>query len=119
MTSAAKIRSGILELYNTEGVEACILYRMDGSPLDMELSEDRDDLLKFVSWMEDQVKHVMNEMINKDLSNLVFTFSDKKILFYPSSKSTVLAVVVNSDAHQNLISLEIARVREKIKEEIS
>ena len=45
------------ELYEIEGVEACILYRIDGVPISLRTPGFREHLLDTMFWLEKQIKH--------------------------------------------------------------
>ncbi|PTD94827.1 hypothetical protein C9439_00345 [archaeon SCG-AAA382B04] len=111
-----RVAKNIDELYQIEGIEACVLYRIDGSPILVKGKKRDQEIITTMSWMENQIKFVLQKIREKDLENLKFSLKNKKIFFYPSSKSTVIATVINKDAHQKLISLEITRTKEKINE---
>lgn len=117
--SIEEITKSINELYNTSGIEACILYRIDGSPIFVRAPPREGDLIKVMSWMEKQIKYVLNEIKEKNLENLKFSLKEKKIFFYPSSRSTVIATIISKEAHQKLVSIEINRAKEKIRENIT
>ncbi len=112
------ITKSIEELFNTNGVEACILYRIDGSPIMVKTPKRDDKIIKVMSWMEKQIKYVLKEIKEKNLENLKFSLENKKVFFYPSSRSTVIAAVINKEAHQKLVSLEINNAKEKIRKNI-
>ncbi|MDY6930460.1 MAG: hypothetical protein SVJ22_00885 [Halobacteriota archaeon] len=111
------LKSALDELYETEGIEACILYRIDGTPIALR-TPDRRRLMDIMLWMENEIKFVMGHIERDRLEDVIFTFKDHKIAFRPSSKSTVLATILNPDAHLQLTSLEITRASTKIKEAI-
>lgn len=116
--SIENITQTIDELYQTEGIEACVLYRIDGTPILVKGKKRSQELLKVMNWMENQIKFVINEIKEKDLEDLKFTLRDKKVYFHPSSRSTVIATIINKEAHQKLISIEISRARNRVEESI-
>lgn len=117
--SINKISKSINELFDTEGIEACILYRIDGSPILVKTPPRDDKIIEIIDWMEKQIKYVINELRKKSLDNLKFSLKNKKVFFYPSSRSTVIATIIDKEAHQKLISLEINRVKEKIRKNVT
>lgn len=105
-----KVLEEILEeLYNIDGVEACILYRIDGVPILLKTSGYREDLLETMFWLEKQIKHVLGDMNTEGLKDTVFFFRNNRILITPSSRSTVLVTITAEEANQQLISLETRR----------
>jgi len=114
---APDLKKALDELYETDGIEACILYRIDGTPIALR-TPDRRTLMDIMQWMENEIKYVMGHIERDRLEDVIFTFKEHKIAFHPSSKSTVLATILNPDAHQQLTSLEISRASTKIKEAI-
>lgn len=114
---APDLKKALDELYETDGIEACILYRIDGTPIALR-TPDRRTLMDIMRWMENEVKYVMGHIERERLEDIIFTFKEHKIAFHPSSKSTVLATIINPDAHQQLTSLEITRASTKIREAI-
>ena len=104
------------ELYDIEGVEACILYRIDGIPIVLRTSGYREDLLETMFWLEKQIKNVLGNMNTEGLNNTIFYFRNNRILIAPSSKSTVLVTITGEEANQQLISLETLRATRIIEE---
>lgn len=97
------------ELYNIDGVEACILYRIDGVPILLRTHGYREDLLETMFWLEKQIKNVLGDMNTEGLKDTVFFFRNKRILIAPSTRSTVLVTIMVEEANQQLISLETLR----------
>jgi len=115
-----KAIEGILEeLYNIDGVEACILYRIDGVPIVLRTSGYREDLLETMFWLEKQIKHVLGDMNTEGLKDTVFFFRNKRIMIAPSTRSTVLVTIMIEEANQQLISLETMRATKGINEYIA
>ncbi len=104
------------ELYNIEGVEACILYRIDGVPVMLRTPGYREHLLETMFWLEKQIKHVLGEMNREGLRETIFYFRNNRILVAPSSKSTVLVTIAGAEANQQLVSLEALRATKIIEE---
>ncbi len=98
------------DLYETEGVDACIIYRIDGIPITVRTPRD-STILEVMFWLEKQIKHVLRNMDKEGLKATTFDFKNHKILLTPSSRSTVLVTIINPHAHQQLISIEIARAK--------
>ncbi len=107
------------ELYDIEGVEACILYRIDGIPIVLRTSGYREDLLETMFWLEKQIKNVLGNMNTEGLTDTVFFFRNKRIMIAPSTRSTVLVTIMVGEANQQLISLETMRATNGIKEYIA
>lgn len=103
------------ELYEIEGVEACILYRIDGVPITIRTPGYMEDLLATMFWLEKQIRNVLGEMNKEGLSETIFNFRNNRILIAPSSKSTVLVTITKSEAHQQLISMETLRATRVIE----
>jgi len=82
----------IEELGQIDGVEACILYRIDGNPIRSRILGFKEVMLDILNWLEKQVNY---------------------------ARSTVLVVVMNPNANQLLVSVEVTRASEKINEIIS
>ncbi|KCZ72755.1 hypothetical protein ANME2D_01189 [Candidatus Methanoperedens nitroreducens] len=102
-------------LYDIEGVEACILYRIDGVPVILRAREYREQLLETMFWLEKQIRHVLGEMNKEGLEETFFYFRKHRIMIVPSSKSTVLVTVTEAEANQQLTSLETLRTSRIIK----
>ncbi len=103
-------------LYEIEGVEACILYRIDGVPITLRTPGYREHLLATMMWLERQIKHVLGEMNREGLRETIFYFRNNRILIAPSSKSTVLVTITGAEANQQLTSLETLRATKIIEE---
>ncbi|VVB84176.1 Uncharacterised protein [uncultured archaeon] len=97
------------QLYEIEGVEACILYRIDGVPITLRTPGYREHLLETMFWLEKQIKHVLGEMNREGLKETIFYFRNNRILIAPTSKSTVLVTITEPEANQQLTSLETMR----------
>lgn len=97
------------DLYEIEGVEACILYRIDGVPIALRASGYREHLLETMFWLEKQISNVLGEMNREGLHETIFYFRNNRILIAPSSKSTVLVTITEKEANQQLTSLEALR----------
>ncbi len=104
------------ELYEIEGVEACILYRIDGTPITLRTPGYREHLLETMFWLEKQIRHVLGEMNREGLKETIFYFRNNRILIAPSSKSTVLVTITGAEANQQLTSLETLRATKIIEE---
>ncbi len=104
------------DLYDIEGIEACILYRIDGVPITLRTSGYKEELLNTMFWLEKQIKHVFGEMNQEGLNDTVFYFRNNRILIAPSSKSTVLVTITTEEANQQLISMETLRATRIIEE---
>ncbi len=104
------------DLYDIEGVDACLLYRIDGVPISVRIGGNREGLLETMFWLEKQIKHVLGDMNKEGLKDSVFFFRNSRILIAPSSKSTVLVAIAREEANQQLISLETLRATRFIKE---
>jgi predicted regulator of Ras-like GTPase activity (Roadblock/LC7/MglB family) len=97
------------QLYEIEGVEACMLYRIDGVPITIRVPEYREHLLETMFWLEKHIRRVLGEMNREGLKETIFFFRNNRILIAPSSKSTVLVTIAEAQANQQLISLEALR----------
>ncbi len=104
------------ELYEIEGVEACILYRIDGMPISIRTPGYREHLLETMFWLEKQIGNVLGEMNREGLQETIFYFRNNRILIVPSSKSTVLVTIAEEEANQQLVSLETLRATRTIGE---
>ncbi len=104
------------QLYEIEGVEACILYRIDGLSISLRAPGYREHLLETMFWLEKQIKHVLGEMNKEGLQETIFYFRKNRILIAPSSRSTVLVTIAEAEANQQLISLETLRATKIIEE---
>ncbi len=105
-----EIEQTLDDLYETDGVDACIVYRIDGIPITVRTPPD-SAILEVMFWLEKQIKHVLRNMNKEGLKATTFDFKNYQIHITPSSRSTVLATIIDPDAHQQLISIEIARAR--------
>lgn len=115
---AKELEQTLGDLYETEGIDACILYRIDGIPILVKTSRERG-MLEVMFWLERQIKHVLRDMNKEGLTSTTFDFKNNQILITPSSRSTVLVTIINPEAHQQLISIEIARARTLINQCVS
>lgn len=97
------------QLYEIEGVEACMLYRIDGVPITIRVPGYKEHLLGTMFWLEKHIKRVLGEMNREGLKETIFYFRKNRILISPSSKSTVLVTIAEAEANQQLISLETTR----------
>jgi len=104
------------ELYEIEGVEACILYRIDGVPITIRTPGYREHLLETMFWLEKQIRQVLGEMNREGLRETIFYFRNNRILIAPSSRSTVLVTIAEAEANQQLVSLETLRATRIIEE---
>src|SRR5574341_897705 len=104
------------ELYEIEGVEACILYRIDGVLISLRVREYKEHLLETMFWLEKQISHVLGEMNKEGLTETIFYFRNNRILIAPSSRSTVLVTITGTEANQQLTSLEMLRATKIIEE---
>ncbi len=104
------------DLQQIEGVEACILYRIDGVPITLRARGYKDHLLETMFWLEKQIKQVLGEMNKEGLTETIFYFRHNRILIAPSSRSTVLVTITDAEANQQLISLETLRASKIIGE---
>lgn len=104
------------ELYEIEGVEACILYRIDGVPVTIRTPGYREHLLETMFWLEKHIRHVLGEMNREGLRETIFYFRNNRILIAPSSNSTVLVTIAEAEANQQLVSLETLRATKIIEE---
>ncbi len=107
------------ELYEIEGVEACILYRIDGVPIMLRTPGYREHLLETMFWLEKHIRHVLGEMNREGLRETIFYFRNNRILIAPSSKSTVLVTITDAETNQQLTSLETLRATRIIEKCIS
>ena len=104
------------ELYEIEGVDACILYRIDGVPIALRTRGYKEHLLEAMFWLAKQIRHVLASMNKEGLTETIFYFRNSRILIAPSSKSTVLVTITEAEANQQLISLETLRATKIIEE---
>ncbi|MCZ7355718.1 MAG: hypothetical protein O8C66_02935 [Candidatus Methanoperedens sp.] len=104
------------ELYEIEGVEACILYRIDGVPITLRTPGYREHLLATMFWLEKHIRDVLEEMNREGLKESIFYFRKNRILIAPSSRSTVLVTITEAEANQQLTSLETLRATKIIGE---
>lgn len=102
-----KIEESIDQLFNLEGIEACILYRIDGIPIIVRAREP-EHVLRMMFWLESQMKHVLSD-IKEGMNGGVFYMPTCKILISPISKSNVLVTIAGNTAHQQLTSIEVSR----------
>ncbi len=104
------------DLYEIEGVEACILYRIDGVLITLRASRFKEHLLETMFWLEKQIRNVLGEMNKEGLTDTIFYFRNNRILIAPSSRSTVLVTITGAEANQQLTSLETLRASKMIGE---
>jgi predicted regulator of Ras-like GTPase activity (Roadblock/LC7/MglB family) len=110
-----KLEETLDQLYEIEGVEACLLYRIDGVPITIRVPGFREHLLETMFWLEKHIRHVLGEMNREGLRETIFYFRNNRILIAPSSKSTVLVTIAGADANQQLISLEMLRATRNVE----
>lgn len=108
-----KLEQILDDLYETDGVDACIVYRIDGVPITVRTPPD-SGILEVMFWIENHIKHVLRNMNKKGLKSTTFDFKNYQIHITPSSRSTILVTIIDPDAHQQLISIEIARAKSVI-----
>ena len=113
-----KLEETLDDLYETEGIEACLLYRIDGIPIAVRTPRDRG-ILEVMFWLENQINHVLRNMNKEGLKKTTFDFKNYQILITPYSKSTVLVALIEPEAHQQLISIEITRAKSIISQCVS
>jgi predicted regulator of Ras-like GTPase activity (Roadblock/LC7/MglB family) len=106
---AKGIEHALDELYEIEGMEACMLYRIDGVPLIIRVPGYKEHLLETMFWLEKHIKYVLGEMNREGLKESVFYFRNNRILISPCSRSTILVAIVREEANQHLVSLETLR----------
>lgn len=82
-------------LYDIEGVEACILYRIDGVPVILRAREYREQLLETMFWLEKQIRHVLGEMNKEGLEETFFLFQEAQ-----DYDSTFLEIYCTGDGHR-------------------
>jgi len=104
------------ELYEIEGVEACILYRIDGIPISLRVPEYREHILYTMFWLGKHIRKVLGEMNREGLKETIFYLRNSRIMIVPSSKSTVLVTITEPEANQQLTSLETLRATKIIEE---
>ena len=104
-----KLEDTLDQLYEIEGIEACMLYRIDGVPITLRAPGYREDLLETMFWLEKHIRRVLGEMNREGLKETIFYFRNSRILIAPSSNSTVLVTIAKAEANQQLISLEALR----------
>ncbi len=109
-----KLDETLDQLYEIEGVEACMLYRLDGVPITIRVPEYREHLLETMFWLEKHIRRVLGEMNREGLRETIFFFRNNRILIAPSSNSTVLVTIAEAEANQQLISLETLRATKLI-----
>jgi predicted regulator of Ras-like GTPase activity (Roadblock/LC7/MglB family) len=109
VTMGKRIEHALDELYEIEGVEACLLYRIDGVPLVIRVPGYKEHLLETMFWLEKHIRHVLGEMNREGLKESVFYFRNNRILISPSSRSTILVAIAKEEANQHLVSLETLR----------
>jgi predicted regulator of Ras-like GTPase activity (Roadblock/LC7/MglB family) len=110
-----KLEETLDQLYEIEGVEACMLYRIDGVPITIRVPEYREHLLETMFWLEKHIRRVLGEMNREGLRETIFFFRNNRILIAPSSKSTVLVTIAEAQANQQLISLEALRATKNVE----
>jgi predicted regulator of Ras-like GTPase activity (Roadblock/LC7/MglB family) len=110
-----KLEDTLDQLYEIEGVEACMLYRIDGVPITIRVPEYREHLLETMFWLEKHIRRVLGEMNREGLRETIFFFRNNRILIAPSSKSTVLVTIAEAQANQQLISLETLRASKNVE----
>lgn len=113
-----KLEDTLDDLYETDGIEACILYRIDGIPITVRASND-SSILNIMFWLEKQISHVLRNMNKEVLTATTFDFKNNQVIITPSSRSTVLVTIIDPEAHQQLISIEIARAKSLINQCVS
>ncbi len=116
---AEEIEEILDELYEIEGVKACILYRIDGMPIALRTSRYGEQLLETMFWLEKHIRQVLGEMNREGLRDTIFYFRNNRILITPSSKSTVLVTIAKEEANQQLVLLETHRATKIIEESVA
>ncbi|HEY9246229.1 MAG TPA: hypothetical protein VIO11_05210 [Candidatus Methanoperedens sp.] len=114
-----ELEKALDELYEIEGVEACILYRIDGAPISIRTPGYRQHLLETMFWLMNHIKKVLREMNMEGLQETIFYFRNSRILIMPTSKSTVLVTIAEAQANQQLTSLEMLRASKIIRASVS
>ena len=104
------------ELYQIDGVEACILYRIDGTPIALRTPGYDENLLEIMFWLKNHVKYVMMGMEKEGFEGTEFIYKKHRIMVYATSKSSVLVTIIEPEAHLQLTSLEITRATTMIGE---
>jgi predicted regulator of Ras-like GTPase activity (Roadblock/LC7/MglB family) len=109
----------IEELGQIDGVEACILYRIDSTPIRSYILGFQEFMLDILNWLERQVNFVFRQMEMEEVETATFIYKGYTVILKVSSRSTVLAVVMNPEANHLLVSVEVTRASEKIKDMVS
>ncbi|MCK5216503.1 MAG: hypothetical protein KAJ93_01865 [Methanosarcinales archaeon] len=106
------------DLYETEGIHVCILYRIDGTPIAVRTPQDTG-VLKVMLWLEKQINNILREINKEGLTATTFEFKNYLIFITLTSRSTVLVVIIDPEAHHQLISIEISRAKSIINKCVS
>ncbi len=114
-----KLEDALDQLYEIEGVEACMLYRIDGVPISIRVPGYREYLLETMFWLGKQTKYVLGAINREGLRETMFFFRNNRILIIPSSRSTILVVIASAEANQQLISLETVRATRLIEASVT
>jgi len=116
------IHQSMLDIMSFEDIWATILYRIDGTVIKAELTDEVPSfLLYLLGWIKNIITKVSNEL-STDIDKITYTknagHQQFLIIFYKIGNTGILATIVDAFTNTALLSIEIEKMARKIQEEL-
>ncbi len=94
-------------IYSDPEVKMTALYRIDGIPVFLKINAPKREMASTLYWLEGQIKDMLHQIFNRNLSEASFRFGDVRIHMYPVSRTIVLAIMASEEVSMYKLEVDV------------
>jgi len=111
-----EIYEALKPLLSDPNVVMAVLYRIDGTPILAKIKKRDPAILTVLYYLESQIKDVLYQIFNRDLSDFGFKFRDYLVRMYPISRTIVLTILMTEGVSLYKFETDVSTVCMRIRE---
>jgi len=110
----SKISSILSPIYSDPGIKMVALYRIDGIPVFLRVNASKREIVGILYWLEGQIREMLHQIFNRNLSEASFRFGDVRIHMYPVSRTLVLSIMANDEVSMYKLEVDVRTVKKQL-----
>ncbi|AEA46209.1 hypothetical protein [Archaeoglobus veneficus] len=101
-------------IYSDPGIKMVALYRIDGVPVFIKINAPKREIAGTLYWLEGQIKEMLYQIFNRNLSEASFRFGDVRIHMYPVSRTLVLSIMASEEVSMYKLEVDVMSVKKQL-----
>ena len=110
----SKISSILFPIYSDPGIKMVALYRIDGIPVFLKINAPKREIASVLYWLEGQIREMLLQIFNRNLSEASFRFGDVRIHMYPVSRTLVLSIMASDEVSMYKLEVDVNTAKKQL-----